>query len=84
MNECKIYLHFGTVETDEDSKLDKIIKACKIISDMLPNPQEFYQIHADLKEILPKLIKSMPILHRSVFLHNFTFLDFNPSSLSNR
>jgi hypothetical protein len=51
----------------------KIIKACKIISDMLPNPFENYQIEENdnINELVPKLIKNISVLRKTVGFYSY-------------
>ena len=56
------YSYYQSVETDANEKLNKIIKACKIISDMLPNPYQNYQIEQNMKDVIPKLVKNLHVL----------------------
>lgn len=53
-------------EKNEDERLQKIIKACKIIADIMPNDSINESVKASIPEILPKLIKMMPHLITSV------------------
>ena len=43
-------------EKDEDKRLSKVIKACKIISSILPDDSLNHTIKASMTEILPKMI----------------------------
>ncbi|CDW82096.1 UNKNOWN [Stylonychia lemnae] len=66
MNEAKIFLHFALSEKNEDERLQKVIKACKIIADIMPNDSINESVKASIPEILPKLIKMLPYLTTSI------------------
>ena len=53
-------------EKDDNERLMKIIQACKIISDVLPNDSLNFSIKQAMPEILPKLIKLLPYLVTTV------------------
>eukprot|EP00347_Sterkiella_histriomuscorum_P002617 403367450 len=66
MNEAKIFLHFALSEKNEDERLQKLIKACKIIADIMPNDSINESVKTSIPEILPKLVKMLPYLTSSI------------------
>jgi hypothetical protein len=51
-----------------------VIKACKIIGDIMPNDAINETVKNSVPEIVPKLIKMLPYLTNSVFLHFLLFI----------
>ena len=74
MNEAKIFLHFALSEKNEDERLEKVIKACKIISEHLPNDSMVIAIK-DIEEILPKLINLLNVLETTIDMLINAFID---------
>ncbi len=65
-NKVIILTFLQIADPDERIRFSNITKACKIIADIMPNLDENYQIRDNMKELLPKLIKSLSILRSPV------------------
>ena len=84
MNEAKTLLLYALSKKDEDeksmsfgSKLPnaEIIQACKVISDCLPNDETNMTIKNNLHELLPKMIRALPLLTKTLEMLINTFID---------
>ena len=62
-------------EKNDDERLNKLIKACKIIAEILPNDAINDSISVNLPEIVPKMVKMLPHLSSSIDMLLRAFID---------